>query len=59
MRARTASAEWDDPSGMLTRPEVATLPQILPDVRRAARFVLGALGIAILAVAGFGWLATS
>jgi hypothetical protein len=58
MRARTASAEWDDPSQMLTRPEVATLPQILPEVRRAAKFVLGWLGIAIVVVAGLGWLAT-
>ena len=58
MRGRSAIAEWDDPSQVLTRPEVATLPQILPEVRRAAKFVLGWLGLAIVAVAGLGWLAT-
>ena len=57
MRSRTATAtEWDDPSLVRTKTEVATLPQMQPVIRRATGFVLSSLGAGMIVIAFFWWL---
>lgn len=53
---RTATQEWDELTSQRTVREVVNIP--LPAIRRVARFVLSALGVAILLVAAGWWIST-